>query len=84
MDAVTAETPIPDHKAGIKLVLDALLDKEHGVLSSLDELNAVGHRVVHAGEKFATSVKLDDKVMDALKECVPLAPLHNPANIMGI
>ena len=84
LDAVTAETPIPDHKAGIKLVLDALLDKEHGVLSSLDELNAVGHRVVHAGEKFATSVKLYDKVMDALKECVPLAPLHNPANIMGI
>jgi acetate kinase len=84
LDAVIAETPIPDHKAGIKLVLDALLDKEHGALSSLDELNAVGHRVVHAGEKFAASVKLDDKVMDALKECVPLAPLHNPANIMGI
>jgi acetate kinase len=84
LEAVTAETPIPDHKAGIKLVLDALLDKKHGVLSSLDELNAVGHRVVHAGEKFATSVRLDNKVMDALKECVPLAPLHNPANIMGI
>jgi acetate kinase len=84
MDAITTETHIPDHKAGIKLVIDSLLDKSHGCLNSLDELSAVGHRVVHAGEKFATSVKLDEKVMDALKECVPLAPLHNPANIMGI
>lgn len=84
MDTIVTETPIPDHKAGIKLVIDALVDKSHGVLSSLDELSAVGHRVVHAGEKFATSVKLDDKVMAALKECIPLAPLHNPANIMGI
>ncbi|MDR1978437.1 MAG: acetate kinase [Synergistaceae bacterium] len=84
MESVVVETPIPDHKAGIKLVLDALLDKKHGALSSLDELSAVGHRVVHAGEKFAASVRLDGKVMDALKECVPLAPLHNPANIMGI
>jgi acetate kinase len=84
MDAITTETSIPDHKAGIKLVIDALLDKSHGVLTSLDELSAVGHRVVHAGEKFATSVKLDAKVMAALKECISLAPLHNPANIMGI
>jgi acetate kinase len=83
-DPVVTETPIPDHKEGIRLVIEALLDKSHGVLSSLDELSAVGHRVVHAGEKFATSVRLDSKVMDALKECVPLAPLHNPANIMGI
>jgi acetate kinase len=84
MDEITTDTPIPDHKAGIKLVIDALLDKSHGVISSLDELHAVGHRVVHAGEKFSTSVKLDAQVMAALKECVPLAPLHNPANIMGI
>lgn len=84
LDSITTETPIPDHKSAIKLVIDALLDKSHGVLESLDELVAVGHRVVHAGEKFATSVKLDSKVMAALKECVPLAPLHNPANIMGI
>ncbi|MDR1049377.1 MAG: acetate kinase [Synergistaceae bacterium] len=81
---VTTETPIPDHKEGIRLVIEALLDKSHGVLGSLDELSAVGHRVVHAGEKFATSVKLESKVMAALKECVPLAPLHNPANIMGV
>ncbi|GHS89463.1 acetate kinase [Synergistales bacterium] len=83
-DSITTETPIPDHKVAIKLVIDALLDQSHGVLKSLDELAAVGHRVVHAGEKFATSVKLDSKVMAALKECIPLAPLHNPANIMGI
>ncbi|SMG11282.1 acetate/propionate family kinase [Dethiosulfovibrio salsuginis] len=83
-DAVSIETSIPDHKVAVKLVLDALLDKGHGVLSSLDELSAVGHRVVHAGEKFACSVRLDGAVMDALKECVPLAPLHNPANITGI
>jgi acetate kinase len=84
LEPIVAETPIPDHKTGIKLVLDALLDKSTGALSSLSELGAVGHRVVHAGEKFATSVKIDAKVMEALKECVPLAPLHNPANIMGI
>nr|WP_321499201.1 acetate kinase [uncultured Dethiosulfovibrio sp.] len=83
-DAVSIETAIPDHKVAVKLVLDALLDKGHGVLSSLDELSAVGHRVVHAGEKFACSVRLEGAVMDALKECVPLAPLHNPANITGI
>lgn len=84
MDAVVKETPIPDHKVGIKLVIEALLDKEHGVLTDLKELAAVGHRVVHGAEEFATSVKIDDKVMDALRRCVPLAPLHNPANIMGI
>ncbi len=84
MDSVTTQTAIPDHKVGIKLVIDALLDKSHGVIASLDELSAVGHRVVHAGEKFATSIKLEPAVMAALKECIPLAPLHNPANIMGI
>ena len=84
MDSIVTVTPIPDHKVGIKLVLDALLDKAHGVLSSLGELSAVGHRVVHGAEDFASSVRLDPKVMAALKECVPLAPLHNPANIMGI
>ncbi|PIE54756.1 MAG: acetate kinase [Dethiosulfovibrio peptidovorans] len=83
-DSVTTETPIPDHKVAVKLVLEALLNENHGILSSLDELSAVGHRVVHAGEKFACSVRLDDVVMAALKECIPLAPLHNPANITGI
>ena len=84
MDKIVIETSIPDHTAGIKLVLDALLHPEHGSLKSLDELSAVGHRVVHAGQKFAFSVKLTEEVINALRECVPLAPLHNPANIMGI
>lgn len=83
-DPVVKEAPIPDHKVAIKLVTECLLDASHGVLKSMEELTAVGHRVVHAGEKFATSVKLNDAVMGALRECIPLAPLHNPANIMGI
>lgn len=84
MNKIVIEADIPDHTAGIKLVLDALLHAEHGSLKSLNELSAIGHRVVHAGEKFAFSVKLTEEVMSALRECVPLAPLHNPANIMGI
>ena len=84
MDKIVIEASVPDHTAGIKLVLDALLHPEHGSLKSLGELSAVGHRVVHAGEKFAFSVKLTEEVINALRECVPLAPLHNPANIMGI
>jgi acetate kinase len=66
------------------MVLDALLDASHGVISSLEELKAVGHRVVHGGEKFAGSVLINHEVIAALQECVPLAPLHNPANLMGI
>ncbi|MDY3869260.1 MAG: acetate kinase [Pyramidobacter sp.] len=84
MSAVLTETDIPNHKVAVDLVLKSLLDPECGVLSSLDELGAVGHRVVHAGEKFACSVRLTDEVKAALEECVPLAPLHNPANIIGI
>ena len=84
MKAVVTETDIPNHKVAVDLVLKSLLDAEYGVLKSLDELGAVGHRVVHAGEKFASSVKLDAAVKAALEECIPLAPLHNPANIIGI
>ena len=84
MEKIIIEESIPDHTAGIKLVLDALLHPDHGSLKSLEELTAVGHRVVHAGEKFACSVKLTEEVMNALRECIPLAPLHNPANIMGV
>lgn len=84
MDAVIRNTEISNHKVAIKYVLEALLDPQHGVLKSLDELNAVGHRVVHGGEKFARSVMIDKDVIEALQECVPLAPLHNPANLMGI
>ena len=75
---------IPNHKVGIKLLKDALLHPEHGVIKDMSEISAVGHRVVHAGEKFSGSILLTDKVMDALRECIELAPLHNPPNILGI
>lgn len=81
---VTIEQPMKDHKDAIRMVLDALTDKDHGVISSMDEINAVGHRVVHGGEKFSGSVLVDEDVMAALEENIPLAPLHNPANILGI
>ncbi len=84
MDAVIRNTEISNHKVAFKVVVEALLDDSHGALKSLDELSAVGHRVVHAGEKYAGSVMITQDVIDALEECVPLAPLHNPANLMGI
>ena len=84
METVIKNKDIPNHKVAFKAVEEALLDREHGVLGSLDELAAVGHRVVHAGEKYAGSVMITQDVIDALEECVPLAPLHNPANLMGI
>ena len=77
-------TTLNNHKDAIKVVLDALIDADHGVLSSLDEINAVGHRVVHAGEMFSGSVMINQEVVDALEECSDLAPLHNPPNLMGI
>ena len=82
IDAV--DVAMPTHSEGIKAVLDALVDPANGVISSMSEIDAVGHRVVHGGETFACSVKIDGKVMAALEECIPLAPLHNPANITGI
>ena len=78
------ETPMEDHKCAIKLVLDALIDKEHGVISDMSEISAVGHRVVHGGEKYSESVLVDDEVMKDLESYVKLAPLHNPPNIVGI
>ena len=84
MDVVIRNTEITNHKVAFKVVVEALLDGSHGALKSLDELSAVGHRVVHAGEKYAGSVMITQDVIDALEECVPLAPLHNPANLMGI
>lgn len=83
-DKAIIETPMPNHTVAIKLVIDALTDAEHGVVSSLSEIHAVGHRVVHGGEKFATSVIIDDEVIKAIAECNDLAPLHNPANLIGI
>ena len=73
-----------DHAAALKIVLDALVDAEHGVIGSVKEIDAVGHRVLHGGEKFSGSVLVDDKVEEAIKECFDLGPLHNPANLTGI
>ncbi|MEG1255228.1 acetate kinase [Clostridium sp.] len=83
-DKYIIEEPMVDHKDAIKLVLGALVDGTHGVIASMDEISAVGHRVVHGGEKYSESVVIDDEVMVSLEECVKLAPLHNPANIIGI
>lgn len=77
-------TPMPDHTEAIRLVLEALTNAKTGVVKSLDEIGAVGHRVVHGGEKFAESVVINDEVMRAIEECNDLAPLHNPANLIGI
>ena len=75
---------IPNHSVAIKMVLEALTDAKHGVISSMKEIVAVGHRVVHGGEKCADSVLITPEVMKALEECIEMAPLHNPPNIMGI
>ncbi len=83
-DKITIERPMTTHKEALQAVIDALTDKSHGVIKDMGEITAVGHRVVHAGEKFAFSVILNKDVMDALKECIDIAPLHNPPNIMGI
>lgn len=83
-DKYIIQQPMTDHKDAIKLVLGALVDANHGVIASMDEISAVGHRVVHGGEKYSESVVIDDEVMSSLEECVKLAPLHNPANIIGI
>ena len=73
-----------DHAAALKIVLDTLVDAERGVIGSVKEIDAVGHRVLHGGEKFSGSVLVDDKVEEAIKECFDLGPLHNPANLTGI
>lgn len=78
------QTPMPDHTEAIRLVLEALTNPKTGVVGSLEEIQAVGHRVVHGGEKFAESVVIDDEVLKAVEECNDLAPLHNPANLIGI
>ena len=78
------EIAMPTHAEAIQSVLDALTSAEHGVIRNMSEIDAVGHRVVHGGEKFAASARIDADVMAALEECIPLAPLHNPANITGI
>ena len=79
-----ADVSMPTHSEAIQTVLNALVDPKNGVIASMKEIDAVGHRVVHGGEKFAQSVLITDEVMAAIEECNPLAPLHNPANIIGI
>lgn len=78
------EVPMPTHKEAIEQVLNAIVDPEHGVLKDMSELGAVGHRVVHGGERYANSVLIDEEVLTHLDELSELAPLHNPANILGI
>lgn len=80
----TTVTPMPDHTKAIELVLNALTNEKTGVVKSLGEIGAVGHRVVHGGEKFAASVVITPEVIEAITECNELAPLHNPANLIGI
>ena len=78
------EKPIPDHKVGMKLILAALVDPEHGVIKDIHEIKAVGHRVVHGGEQYNTSVVIDSEVIKGIEDVTDLAPLHNPANLTGI
>ncbi len=83
-DKVVKETKMDNHKEAIAQVLEAIVHEDYGVIKSMNELDAVGHRVVHAGEKYAHSVKIDQDVINALEECIELAPLHNPPNLLGI
>ena len=83
-DKYIVKTPMKNHKEAIEIVLKALVDGEHGVIKSMDEITAVGHRVVHGGEKYASSVLITDEVKKSIEECYKLAPLHNPPNMIGI
>ncbi|MBU3104076.1 acetate kinase [Clostridium gasigenes] len=83
-DKYIIKQPMKDHKTAIKLVLEALVDKQNGVISSMEEISSVGHRIVHGGEKYCESVLINDEVMADIEACVKLAPLHNPAHIIGI
>ncbi len=83
-EKITTEVEMKNHTQAVQYVIEKLTDKEVGVISSLDEIDAVGHRVVHGGEKFASSVVITDEIVKAIEECNDLAPLHNPANLIGI
>lgn len=83
-DKIKQEIDLPDHEVAIKKVLDTLLDKEIGVLISLDEIGAIGHRMVHGGEKFSSSVIINEEIIKQIETCNDLAPLHNPANLLGV
>ena len=81
---IKTDVDMPSHTKAVQLVLDALTDSKNGVIKSLDEIDAVGHRIVHGGEKFSKSVLINDEVIKAIEECNDLAPLHNPANLIGV
>ena len=83
-DKIKQEIDLPDHEVAIKKVLDTLLDKEIGGLTSLDEIGAIGHRMVHGGEKFSSSVIINEEIIKQIETCNDLAPLHNPANLLGV
>ena len=83
-EKIVIEKPMPDHEVAIGMVIDALIDPEHGVIGALSEIDAIGHRLVHGGEKFTESVIIDDEVIRGVEEVSPLAPLHNPANLIGV
>ena len=78
------DVDMKNHEDAVKLVIDTLVDKEHGVISSMDEIGAVGHRLVHGADKFSKSVIIDDEVIETVRECSVLSPLHNPANLTGV
>ena len=83
-EKIKLEIPVQNHSEALKVVMDQLTSAEHGVISSLDEIDCIGHRIVHGGEKFNSSVLITDEVLKAVEECVDLAPLHNPAGILGV
>ena len=83
-EKVVIEQAMPDHEVAIRMVLDALTNENYGVIKNLDEIDAIDHRLVHGGEKFTKSVIIDDEVIAGVEECSPLAPLHNPANLIGV
>ena len=83
-EKIVTVTPMENHTTAIRLVLNALTDEKCGVVKSLDEIGAVGHRIVHGGEKFASSTLINEEVLKAIEACNDLAPLHNPANLIGI
>ena len=78
------ESPMKDHQIAVKLVLDALTDKDHGVITDIKEISAVGHRVLHAGQVYSDSIVVNEDVKKVIRECFDLGPLHNPANLIGI
>ena len=83
-DKYVVESPMPNHTVAINMVMEALQDKDHGVIASTDEISAIGHRVLHAGVVYSESVVVNEDVKRVIRECFDLGPLHNPANLMGI